>query len=118
MIARFKFYINAQNLSKTIRYCRSSLAIGIYRDVWIAAIASSRTSLATPSVVICNYVTMKITFVTRKFRNGQRNLHRGAVHITTKWVFCITLDYNDVFAIKAYDAHLTSLRIIFTIMLV
>ena len=49
------------------------------------------------------YVTMKITFVTRKFQNGQRNLHCDVVHITTKWVFCLTLDYNGVFAIKAYD---------------
>ena len=46
---------------------------------------------------------MKITFVTRKFRNGQRNLHCDVVHITTKWVFCLTLDCNGVFAIKAYD---------------
>ena len=28
--------------------------ICLYRDVWIAAIASSRTSLATLSVVMCN----------------------------------------------------------------
>ena len=30
------------------------LLIGLYRDVWIAAIASSRTSLATLSVVMCD----------------------------------------------------------------
>ena len=45
---------------------------------------------------------MKITFVTRKFRNGQRNSHCDVVHITTKWVFCLTLDCNGVYAIKAY----------------
>ena len=28
------------------------------------------------------YVTMQITFLTRKFRNGERNLHCDVVHIT------------------------------------
>ena len=32
------------------------------------------------------YVTMQITFLTRKFRNGERNLNCDVVHITTKWV--------------------------------
>ena len=50
--------------------------IGLYRDVWIAAIASSRKSLATQTAAICvrfhgrrvrhEYVTMHITFLTRK----------------------------------------------------
>ena len=48
------------------------------------------------------YVTMQITFLTRKFRNGERNLHCDVVHITTKWVSSLTLDCNGVFAIKAY----------------
>ena len=47
---------------------------------------------------------MKITFVTRKFWNGQHNLHCDVIHVTTKWVFCLTLDCNGVFAIKAYGA--------------
>ena len=47
-------------------------------------------------------VTMQITFFTRKFRNGERNLHCDVVHITTKWVSSLTLDCNGVFAIKAY----------------
>ena len=47
---------------------------------------------------------MQITFVTRKFRHVQRNLHCDVVHITTKWVVCLTLDCNGVFAIKAYSA--------------
>ena len=47
------------------------------------------------------YVTMQITFLTRKFRNGERNLHCDVVHITTKWVSSLTLDCNGVFAIKA-----------------
>ena len=48
-------------------------------------------------------VTMQITFFTRKFRNVKLILHCDVVHITTKWVFCLTLDCNGVFAIKAYD---------------
>ena len=49
------------------------------------------------------YVTMQITFLTRKFRNGERNLHCDVVHITTKWVSTHTIDCNGVFAIKAYS---------------
>ena len=48
------------------------------------------------------YVTMQITFLTRKFRNWERNLHCDVVHITTKWVSSLTLDCNGVFAIKDY----------------
>ena len=48
------------------------------------------------------YVTMQIKFLTRKFRNGERNFHCDVVHITTKWVSRLTLDCNGVFAIKAY----------------
>ena len=49
-----------------------------------------------------HYVTMQIMYLTRKFRNGERNLHCDVVHITTKWVSSLTLDCNGVFAIKAY----------------
>ena len=49
------------------------------------------------------YVTMQSTFLTRKFRNGERNLHCDVLHITTKWVSSLTLDCNGVFAIKAYS---------------
>ena len=48
------------------------------------------------------YVTMQITFFARKFRNVERNLHCGVVHITTVWVSSLTRDCNGVFAIKAY----------------
>ena len=44
------------------------------------------------------YVTIQISFVTRKFRNVERNLYCDVVHITTVWVSSLTL----VFAIKAY----------------
>ena len=49
------------------------------------------------------YVTMQITFPTRKFRYGERNFHCDVVHITTKWVSSLTPDCNGVFAIKAYN---------------
>ena len=79
--------------------------IGLYRDVWIAAIASSRKSLATQTAAICvrfqgrrvrhEYVTMHITFLTRKsaliYRRGLRQR-----------VASLTLDCNGVFAIRAY----------------
>ena len=79
--------------------------IGLYRDVWIAAIASS-TSLATQTAAICVrfqgrrvrrvYVTMQSTFLTRKsaliYRRGLRQR-----------VASLTLNCNCVFAIKAYS---------------
>ena len=73
--------------------------IGLYRDVWIAAIQNESRDPFGGNVY---YVTMQITFLTRKFRNGERNLHCDAVQITTKWVSSLTLDCNGVFAIKAY----------------
>ena len=51
------------------------------------------------------YVTMQITSLTRKFRNGERNLLCDVVHITTKWVSSLTLDCNGVFAIKACEGQ-------------
>ena len=79
--------------------------IGLYRDVWIAAIARSRTSLATQSAAICVhfqgrrvchvYVTMQITYRTRKstliYRWGLRQR-----------VASLTLYCNGIFVIKAY----------------
>ena len=80
--------------------------IGLYRDVWIAAIASSTTSLATRTAAICVrfqgrrvrrvYVTMQITFLTRKsvliYRRGLRQR-----------VASLTLNCNGDFAIRAYE---------------
>ena len=48
------------------------------------------------------YVTIQITFITRKFRNEQRNLHCDVLHITTDRDDRLVLDCNGVFAIKAY----------------
>ena len=79
--------------------------IGLYRDVWIAAIASSRKSPATQTAAICVrfqgrrvrhvYVTMHVMFLTHKsaliYRRGLRQR-----------VASLTLDCNGVFAIRAY----------------
>ena len=93
------------NKKRALLWCHSCQPIGLYRDVWIAAIASSRKSLATQTAAICvrfqgrrvrhEYVTMRITFLTRKsaliYRRGLRQR-----------VASLTLDCNGVFAIKAY----------------
>ena len=85
----------------------SPLSIGLYRDVWIAAIASSTTSLATRTAAISVrfqgrrvrrvYVTMQITFLTRKsaliYRRGLRQR-----------VASLTLNCNGDFAIRAYGS--------------
>ena len=92
------------NINSTRGHTGSLLVIpiGLYRDVWIAAIASSRKSLATQTAAICvrfqgrrvchEYVTMHITFLTRKsaliYRRGLRQR-----------VASLTLDCNGVFAI-------------------
>ena len=87
-------------------YLGTLVSIGLYRDVWIAAIASSTTSLATRTAAICVrfqgrrrvrrvYVTMQITFLTRKsaliYRRGLRQT-----------VASLTLNCNGDFAIRAY----------------
>ena len=87
--------------------CEEALqeSIGLYRDVWIAAIASSIKSLATQAAAICVrfhgrrvrhvYVTMQITFLARKsaliYRRGLRQR-----------VASLTIDCNGVYAIRAY----------------
>ena len=48
------------------------------------------------------YVTMRITFVTRKFGNVERNSHCDVLHCTPVRVARLFLDCNGVFAIKAY----------------
>ena len=47
-------------------------SIGLYRDVWIAAIASSRTSMATLSVVMCN--TSQIKLRSLRVNSGMGNV--------------------------------------------
>ena len=45
---------------------------------------------------------MRITFVTRKFGNVERNSHCDVLHFTPVRVARLFLDGNGVFAIKAY----------------
>ena len=45
---------------------------------------------------------MRITFVTRKFANVERNSHCDVLHFTPIRVARIFLDCNGVFEIKAY----------------
>ena len=47
---------------------------------------------------------MRITFVTRKFGNVERNSHCDVLHITPIRVARLFLDCNGDFAIKAYTA--------------
>ena len=56
------------------------------------------------------YVTMRITFVTRKFGNVERNSHCDVLHITPVRVARLVLDCNGVFAIKAYNDKLLCVR--------
>ena len=49
------------------------------------------------------YVTMRITFVMRKFGNVERNSHCDVLQIIPVRVARLVLDGNGVFAIKAYD---------------
>ena len=53
------------------------------------------------------YVTMRITFETRKFGNVERNSHCDVLHITPVRVARLVLDCNGVFAINAYRAKRT-----------
>ena len=66
--------------------------IGLYRDVWIAAIASSTPRLAILSGVMCN--TSQCV---------ERNSHCDVLHIAPVRVANLVLDCNGVFAIKAYS---------------
>ena len=76
--------------------------IGLYRDVWIAAIASSRMRLATLSGVMCNTSQCELRSLRRKFGNVERNSHCDVLHFTPDRVANLVLDCNGVFAIKAY----------------
>ena len=90
------------DIDDVLKYELAPIPIGLYRDVWIAAIASSRKSLATRTAAICVrfhgrrvrhvYVTMQITFLARKsaliYRRGLRQR-----------VASLTIDCNGVFAI-------------------
>ena len=54
--------------------------IGLYRDVWIAVIASSRTSLATLMGVMCN--TSQCEFRSKRVNSGMLNVIRIVTYYT------------------------------------
>ena len=106
------YLLVTERLARNVTTCdvrrTRRLLIGLYRDVWIAAIALSRKSLATQTAAICVrfhgrrvrhvYVTMQITFLARKsaliYRRGLRQR-----------VTSLTIDCNGVFAIRAYASQ-------------
>ena len=55
-------------------------AIGLYRDVWIAAIASSRTSLATLTGVMCNASQCELRSL--RVNSGMLNVIRIVTYYT------------------------------------
>ena len=79
----------------------SPTPIGLYRDVWIAAIASSRTRLATLSGVMCN--TSQCELRSLRVNSGMLNVIRiVANYALPRIVANLVLDCNGVFTIKAY----------------
>ena len=68
--------------------------IGLYRDVWIAAIASSRTRLATLSGVMCN--TSQCELRSLCVNSGMLNV----IRIAPVRVANLVLDCNGIFALK------------------
>ena len=58
----------------------SDVGIGLYRDVWIAAIASSRTSLATLMGVMCN--TSQCELRSLRVNSGMLNVIRIVTYYT------------------------------------
>ena len=55
---------------------------------------------------------MRITFVTRKFGNVERNSHCDVLHIAPVRVANLVLDCNGVFAIKAYCDYVFGITLI------
>ena len=99
--------------AKPFKATQKTVYIGLYRDVWIAAIASSRKSMATRTAAIdlCVrfhgrrvrhvYVTMQITFLARKsaliYRWGLRQR-----------VASLTIDCNGVSAMNDYNYDMST----------
>ena len=57
-----------------------AIGISLYRDVWIAAIASSRTSLATLMGVMCN--TSQCELRSLRVNSGMLNVIRIVTYYT------------------------------------
>ena len=65
------------------------MVIGIYRENAIAIESEAKD----PFGGNVYYVTMQITLHIPEFARKECNLHCDVVHITTKWVFRLTLDH-------------------------
>ena len=63
--------------------------MGLYRENAIAIDSEAKD----PFDGNVYYVTMQITLHILEFARKERNLLCDVVHITTKWVFCLTLDH-------------------------
>ena len=81
---------------------RRSTTIGLYRDVWIAAIASSRTRLATLTGAMCK--TSQCELRSLRVNSGMLNVIRIVTYYTSPVrVANLVLDCNGVLAIKAHS---------------
>ena len=80
------------------------VSIGLYRDVWIAAIASSRTRLATLTGAMCKTSQCEL-------RSLRVNSHCDVLHIAPIRVARLFLYCNGDFAIKAYGRGWSSVVI-------
>ena len=85
---------------------RRCQGIGLYRDVWIAAIASSRTSLATLTGVMCN--TSQCELRSLRVNSGMLNVIRIVtylLHITPVKSRQTRSGLKWRFAINAYEVY-------------
>ena len=88
-------------------------AIGLYRDVWVAAIASSRTRLATLSGVMCN--TSQCELRSLRVNSGMLNVIRIVTYYTlpplesstSSWIAILTI-LNEAFTRVRRDVALQS----------
>ena len=83
--------------------------ISLYRDVWIAAIASSRTRLATLTGAMCK--TSQCELRSLRVNSGMLNVIRIVTYYPIR-VARLFLDCNGDFAIKAYGTHCYTVDII------
>ena len=66
--------------SRLYLFCQAHGTIGLYRDVWIAAIASSRTSLTTLRGVMSN--TSQCELRSLRVNSGMLNVIRNVTYYT------------------------------------
>ena len=72
--------IPGRTVSHSIEQTSCTPSIGLYRDVWIAAIASSRTSLATLMGVMCNKPQCELRSL--RVNSGMLNVLRIVTYYT------------------------------------